>query len=87
MKGVFDQAIVKAQLRCDWEGNTDKPWEDFGIEWLQKRLYDEIKEYESTKRTGHNDWRELIDVINLACFLYIAHFEEWIERSAKLMRG
>ena len=83
MQEVFDQAIVKAQLACSKTGNTDKPWEDFSIEWLQKRLDDEITEYYSTKRTGKIDWIELIDVINVACFLYLAHKDDWIKRSVK----
>jgi len=86
MRAVFDQAIVKAQLACGKEGNTDKPWEDFSIEWLRKRLDDEIKEYESKERTGKIDWIELIDVINMACFLYLAHYEDWIKRSVAKMK-
>lgn len=86
MKEVFDKAIVKAQLACDKKGNTDEPWNDFSIDWLQKRLYDEIEEYENTERTGCNDWRELIDIINLACFLYLAHYEDWLKRTAKIMK-
>lgn len=85
MNVVFERAIVKAQLACSKEGNTDKPWEDFDIEWLQKRLDDEIKEYYSKKRIGKIDWIELIDVINIACFLYIAHYNEWIKRSVEKM--
>jgi len=86
MQEVFAQAIVKAQLNCDKKGYTDTPWKDFSIEWLQKRLEDEIKEYYSTKRTGKIDWIELIDVINIACFLYIAHYDDYIKRSVKLIR-
>jgi len=85
MREVFDQAIVKAQLACGKKGNTDKPWKDFSIEWLRKRLDDEIKEYESKERTGKTDWIELIDVINIACFLYLAHYGDWLKRSVEIM--
>jgi len=86
MREVFDQAIVKAQLACSKKGNTDEPWKDFSIEWLRKRLDDELVEYESKKRTGKTDWIELIDVINIACFLYLAHYEDWLKRSVETMR-
>jgi hypothetical protein len=81
MLEVFNQAIVKAQLSCDKTGNTDKPWESFTIEWLQKRLDDELKEYYSNKRTGRIDWMELIDVINISCFLFIAHRDDWVKKA------
>lgn len=64
MNQVFDEAILKAVERSDKPGNTATPWDDFPTEWLAKRLDDEYKEW---KKTG--DWRELIDIINLACFL------------------
>jgi len=83
MQDVFDECIVTAQLACDKTGNTDTPWKDFSIEWLQKRLDDEIKEYYSKKRTGKIDWIELKDVINIACFLYLAHKDDWVKRSVK----
>lgn len=83
MRAVFEDCIVIAELACDKPGNTDRPWETFSIEWLQKRLEDELKEYYSMKRTGRVDWVELKDVINIACFLYLAHKKDWIERSVK----
>jgi hypothetical protein len=85
MQEVFNISIVKAQLACDKKGNTDTPWKDFSIDWLQKRLEDELNEYYSTKKTGKIDWQELPDVINIACFLYLAHRDDWVKRSSKIL--
>lgn len=88
MQGVFDECIVIAQNACDKKGNTDKPWLSFSVRWLQKRLDDELNEYYSKKRTGRLDWIELKDVINMACFLYLAHQKEWLyERTHKTREG
>lgn len=64
---VFNDAINKSLLKCEKEGNTSKPWKDFSIEHLEKRLEEEYKEYLESKNPD-----ELIDVMNLACFCYIA---------------
>lgn len=64
---VFTEAMAKYELRCNKEGNTVAPWDDFSEEHLIKRLDEEYTEW---KQSG--DTRELIDVINLAAFVRLA---------------
>jgi len=78
MKIVFDKAVLKSLVRCKKEGNTDKPWDDFTIAHLEKRLEQEYAEYQIA-----GNERELIDVINMACFLFIAKENQRIDEFAK----
>ena len=82
MKLVFDKALLKALVRCEKEGNTDNPWNDFPIPHLEKRLEQEYAEY----KIASNE-RELIDVINMACFLYIAKENKRIYELTKNMKN
>jgi len=38
MQMIFDRAIVKVVDRCDKEGNTEQPWDDFTIKHLENRM-------------------------------------------------
>jgi len=67
MDEVFKKAKEKAVNRISKVGNTATPWEDFKSEHLKKRLDDEIKEWHDTE-----DIKELLDIINLAVFVYLA---------------
>jgi len=75
MNQVFDEAIEKAVEKIDGsEEYTAQPWKDFPIKWLSKRVDDEYTEW---KQSG--DKKELIDLINLACFTFLAieHQQEY----------
>ena len=68
MQKVFDEAILKAEYRKTKPGNTSTPWDDFKLDHLRSRLWDEFHEYiESGGR------QELLDIINIAAFMYIRH--------------
>ena len=67
MNEVFTECINKACKRLSKKGNTAEPWKDFTSEHLQKRLVDEWIEWR-----GSGDSRELVDIINLACFLRLS---------------
>ena len=71
MDEVFQEAKAKAVSRIEKKGNTATPWKDFEYKWLDKRLHDEIQEYDKSKTvTELKD--ELLDIINLATFNYLA---------------
>ena len=74
MTRVFRGAILKAISRIDKPCNTSRPWADFSISHLRRRLWDELKEYKES-----NDPEELLDIINLACFLHLAHTVEGLK--------
>ena len=74
MQKVFDEAILKAEYRKRKPGNTATPWNDFSAGWLHKRLYDELAEYEESGNS-----QELLDVINIACFLRILHVKKTVD--------
>ena len=82
MQEVFDSCIVKVCLRCDKKSNTDQPWDDFTLQYLEQRLLEEIDEYFSKPYID-----ELRDIINLACFCYIAKKNILIERGVKILNG
>jgi len=67
MNEVFTECINKACDRLNRKGNTEQPWKDFTPSWLGERLEQEWDEW---KKSG--DSRELIDIINLACFLRLS---------------
>jgi len=71
---IFQYCIAKWSLRINKKGNTLKPWNDFSSEHLEKRLFEEIEEYKESRKI-----RELIDVINLSVFLYLAKQREIVE--------
>lgn len=62
---VFNHAIDKAESRIRKPGNTATPWDDLPNAWLKKRLWDEIFEWKESQSP-----KELIDIINIAAFLY-----------------
>ena len=74
MQEVFDACITKALIRINKKGNTDKPWDDCSIHHLEKRLFDEVEEY-----FDNPSCNELIDIINLACFCYLARINQLAE--------
>ena len=63
---VFETAYHKAVHRSNKPGNTWTPWLDFTDEHLEERLLEEIKEY-----FEKNEARELIDIINIAAYLFL----------------
>lgn len=67
MKRVFDYALTKKMDRDRKPLNTTTPWKDFSIEWLDLRLDDEIAEYKQSRKLS-----ELLDIINIATFIFIA---------------
>jgi len=71
MQMVFDRAILKVIDRCDKEGNTNQPWNDFTTEHLNKRLDAEWDEWKKERKLI-----ELIDVINHAAFLYLSLLDD-----------
>ena len=74
MQLPFDYAIWKCVSACKKEGNTVTPWNDFSIEHLEKRLQDEIKEYFESHKSD-----ELLDIINLASFIWLANLNKKVE--------
>jgi hypothetical protein len=65
--GPIRKALLKYRERCYKPGNSFTPWKDFPVPHIHKRLMEEIEEY---KNGGKSE--ELLDVINLAAFLYLA---------------
>lgn len=68
---VFNKAKVKAITRMDKFGNTATPWKDFTPGWLKNRLAQEFREWEETR-----DVEELLDIINLAAFVYLSAYDK-----------
>lgn len=64
---VFKKAKEKAIEKSSELGNTATPWKDFTPGWLKYRLAGEIREWDETR-----DIEELLDIINLAAFVYLA---------------
>jgi predicted house-cleaning noncanonical NTP pyrophosphatase (MazG superfamily) len=75
MRMGFENAITKAVHKGSKPGNTWEPWKSFTEEYLQKRLDDEYEEYLKDK-----NGQELLDIMNMACFLYIQRVMERAER-------
>jgi len=67
LDSVFNEAIEKAIRRIDKPGNTAAPWRDLSPERLEKRLIQEFREWHGSKSD-----EELLDIINLAAFLYLS---------------
>ena len=74
MQEIFDACITKALIRINKKENTAKPWDDFPLHHLEKRLLDELEEYFENPCCN-----ELIDIINLACFCYLARLNQLAE--------
>lgn len=68
---VYSKAKNKAIRRINKPGNTEKPWDDFPTEWLEKRLWDEIEEFRLAVTTKQKK-KELLDIMNLANFNYLS---------------
>lgn len=64
---VFEHAKVKALIRNSKPGNTSAPWLDFTIEHLSMRLDEEFLEWKES-----NNSQELLDIINLAAFVWLS---------------
>jgi len=64
---VFKRAKEKAIKKSSELGNTTTPWKDFTLGWLKYRLAGEFKEWDESR-----DIEELLDIINLAAFVYLA---------------
>ena len=64
---VFKKAKEKAIEKSREPGNTITPWNDFTPGWLKYRLAQEYREWDETR-----DIAELLDIINLAAFVYLA---------------
>lgn len=76
MDEVFKKAKEKAISRIGKVGNTEKPWEDFSIYHLSDRLQDEFAEWSESYPLTYKFSEELLDIINLAAFLYLANQRE-----------
>lgn len=68
---VFKLAKEKAIEKSSEIGNTVTPWKDFTPDWLKHRLVQEIIEWDKIRNTA-----ELLDIINLAIFAYLAENEQ-----------
>ena len=66
---VFKMAKAKAFYRIRHHGNAAAPWANFTTEHLVKRLDDEIDEWKESC-----DGQELLDIINLAVFVWLSKF-------------
>lgn len=66
MTKVYEASYDKYQWSKNEKNKPWRPWEHFDIDFLERRLEDEIKEYNESK-----DKDELLDIINFAVFLYI----------------
>lgn len=73
---VFKLAKEKAIRKSSELGNTATPWKDFTPDHLKYRLVQEIREWDKTR-----DIDELLDIINLAVFVYLAETERHANRS------
>ena len=67
---IFDFAKVKFFSKNSKPGNTERPWDDFSIDHLDERMNDEIDEYHDSGKM-----KELLDIINMAAILYLAHIK------------
>lgn len=72
MDDVFAAAKEKAKLQLKKPGYTDEPWNDFGSEFLIKRLEQEFYEFEDAENLQSQN-EELLDIINMAIFVYLAN--------------
>jgi hypothetical protein len=75
MRMAYENAIAKAIHRGIKPGNSWEPWNSFTEEHLQKRLAEEYEEYLKAK-----NGQELLDIMNIACFLYIKRVMERAEK-------
>ena len=72
---VLEMAKLKAFYRIKKPGNTSAPWIDFTTEHLIKRLDDEIDEWKESCNS-----QELLDIINLAVFVWLSKFYDRVGR-------
>lgn len=63
---VFEAAERKFLSKMSKPGNVERPWDKFSLEHLDHYLEQEFNEY-----LADHDPEELIDVINVAAFLYL----------------
>ncbi len=70
MKKVQEKARLKAFKKVDYEKHVLEPWKKHNIVFLDSQLHEEFKEfkYALTKKQKQN---ELLDIINMATFLYL----------------
>jgi predicted house-cleaning noncanonical NTP pyrophosphatase (MazG superfamily) len=69
MDAVFEKAKEKAVRKIGVENGkkyTASPWNDFTKEFLVQKLEEEIKEWKEKY-----DKKELLDIINVAAFIYL----------------
>jgi predicted house-cleaning noncanonical NTP pyrophosphatase (MazG superfamily) len=71
MNIVFELAKTKALICNRKPGNTNTPWTDFSTNHLSKRLDEEFEEGKESDNV-----QELLDIINLAAFLWLSRFED-----------
>jgi hypothetical protein len=78
MMKVFNAAIQKKRMKDRKAGNCPEPWITFDAEHLRKYLDSEIKEWakvrsavEESATVSDEERGELIDIINLACFIVL----------------
>jgi len=79
MNIVFELAKTKALIRNSKPGNTETPWSDFSVEHLKKRFDEEIQEWKESDNS-----QELIDIINLAAFLWLAKLTKNVEEASNI---
>ena len=66
MVKVYESSYEKYVKSKNEKNKYWRPWKHFDIEFLEKRLDGEIKEYKESKEK-----EELLDIINFAVFLYL----------------
>lgn len=71
MRIVFDRALKKAKSRASKPYNAVEPYDHFSYEHLKKRLKEEYLEYIESESQ-----HELLDIINIAAFLYVNRMKE-----------
>lgn len=79
---VFEIAKVKAFCCIKKHGNTATPWLDFTTGHLIKRLDGEIDEW---KESGNS--QELLDIINLAVFVWLSRFYDIVGDEDDIFNG
>jgi predicted house-cleaning noncanonical NTP pyrophosphatase (MazG superfamily) len=68
LKMVFREAGAKFMSKMDKPGNVTHPWEDFDLEHLKDRFYQETEEF-----CQNEDPEELLDIIVMAAILRLSY--------------
>lgn len=79
LRGVFDGALLKWESRIEKRGNTLRPWFDFDALHLSRRLREEFEEWSLAQSQDVGlpfEQQELLDIINVAAFLYLRNFRD-----------